>query len=130
MTRRVLSVVVTAPLAAAQKRNAQNKGTEVELLEISAHVEEKRVNIDGRITNPGDRPIRKLNVIFEILDSDNNVLTRQQGPVEEPVLEPGAESAFQMQIQYHARAVRFRVLAEDGSGRELRLGNAGPFPIE
>jgi hypothetical protein len=131
MTRRVfLAAAAAGPLVRAQKKNAQNKGPEVEVLEISAHVESGRVAIDGRLKNTAERPIRKLNVIFEVLDSDGKVLTRQQGPIDEPVLEAGDEAALQMQMHYHARAVNFRVLAEDGSGRELRLANAGPFAIE
>jgi hypothetical protein len=131
MTRRVfLAAAAAVPVAHAQNRNAKNKGPEVRVVEVTAHVEDGRVNIDGRLRNAAERPIRKLNVIFEVLDSDGNVLTRQQGPIDEPVLEPGEESVLQIQMHYHARAVTFRVLAEDGSGRELRLANAGPFAIE
>jgi hypothetical protein len=88
------------------------------------------VNIDGRVKNTSERPIRKLIVIFEVLDPSNNVLTKQQGPIEEPVLEPGEEGAFHVQIAWHARGHSFRVSFEDGSGRDLRAENTGPFPIE
>jgi hypothetical protein len=131
MTRRVfLAATAAGPLVFGQKKNAQNKGPEVQVLEMSAHVEDGRVAIDGRLKNTAERPIRKLTVIFEVLDSDGNVLTRQQAPVDEPVLEPGDETALQLQMHYHARAVNFRVLAEDGNGRELRLANSGPFALE
>ena len=131
MTRRVFMAGAFAACDTfAQKKNAQNKGPEAEVLQFSARVEEKRVNIDGAIKNAGERPIRKLRIIFEVLDSDNRVLTRQQGPLDEPFLESGDEAAFQIQMHYHARAVSVRVAAEDGSGKELRLANAGPFVIE
>lgn len=131
MNRRLfLAAIAFGAVAAAQKKSGSTKGPEVQVLEVSARAEDNRVNIDGRLKNSMDRPIRKLNVIFEVLDGDGKVLTRQQGPIDEPVLEAGEEASFQTQIHFHARAVSLRVLAEDGSGRELRLENAGPFPIE
>jgi hypothetical protein len=134
MIRRVFLAAVAAAAGhqavLAQKKNAKNTGPEVRVLEISARAESGRVTIDGKLRNTAQRPIRKLSVIFEVLDSDNNVLTRQQGPIDEPVLEPGDETALQVQMHYHARAVNIRLLVEDGSGRELRLDNAGPFAIE
>lgn len=131
MTRRTVIAVLTASgIATAEKKAAAPKGPEVELLEAAARVEDSRVNIDGRVKNTSDRPIRKLNVIFELLDPSNNVLTKQQGPIEEPVLEPRGEGSFHAQIAWHARGHAFRVSFEDGSGRDLRAENTGPFAIE
>jgi hypothetical protein len=131
MTRRLFfATAAVFRLAGADKKRAQDKGPEIQVVEISAYVEERRVKIDARLKNSAERPVRGLTVILEILDGDSHVLTRQQGPIDEPVLEPGEESVLRMQIHYHARAVSLRVLAEDSGGRELRIGNAGPFPIE
>lgn len=131
MTRRALiAAISTAASLRAQKNSGQQKGPEVELLEAAAHVEEQRVNIDGRVKNVAGKPIRKLTVIYEILDPSNHVLTKQQGPVEEPVLEAGEEGTFHAQMAYHARTHAFRLSFEDGSGRELRSEKTGPFPVE
>ena len=132
MTRRLLfaAVCVWASSLRAQKKNAEKKGPDVELLEATAQLEDRRVNIDGRVRNTGGKPIRKLNFILEILDSDRKVLTRQQGKFDEEVLDPGDEAIFRAQIAWHARAESFRVEFEDGSGRELTAANTGPFSIE
>ena len=131
MTRRtLLASVAVLPSLFAQKKNAEKKGPEVHLLEATAQVEEQRINIDGRVRNTGEKPIRKLNFILEMLDSDRKVLTRQQGRIDEDVLDPGDEALFRAQIAWHARAVSFRLEFEDGGGRELMAANTGPFPIE
>jgi hypothetical protein len=131
MTRRtVIALCAALPLVRAQKRSENSKGPELELLEASARIEDNRVNIDGRLKNTSDRALRKVVVVFEMLDTSNNVLTKQQGPIEEPVLEPGDEGSFHVQIASHARGHSFRLAFEDGSGRDLRAENLGPFPIE
>lgn len=131
MTRRTviasLAIVVSAH---SQKKSAQQKAPEIELLDASAKVEDSRVNIDGHVKNTSERPIKKLIAIFEVLDPSDNVLTKQQGPIEQSVLEPGEEGSFHVQIAWHARGHAFRVSFEDGSGRDLRAENTGPFPIE
>ena len=126
MTRRIV-IAALGSAAFAQKKPAP---PEVELLEATAGVEEQRVNIDGRVRNTAQKPIRKLVVVYEILDPANNVLTRQQGPIEEPVLDLSDEARFAAQLAWHARSHAFRLFFEDGSGRELRAENTGPFPIE
>ena len=131
MTRRtLLATIALLPLLRAQKKNAEKKGPEVHLIEATAQVEDRRVNIDGRVRNSGERPIRKLNFILEMLDSDRKVLTRQQGRIDEDTLDPGDEAIFRAQVAWHARAVSFRLEFEDGGGRELLAENAGPFAIE
>jgi hypothetical protein len=132
MTRRfVLLSLASVPLCFAQKKKpAQDKGPEVELLEASAHVEDSRLNMDGRLRNVGERPIRKLRIYSEILDSDKKVLTRQQGDLGMEEFEPGEESRFEAQMAYHARAIWFRLEFEDAGGRELRAEKTGPFQIE
>lgn len=133
MTRRFCLALAAFPFAAeAQKKKPAYRGPEVELLSASARLEDGRLNLDGRVRNTGDRPIIKLIVIWEILDSDKRVLTRQQGPVEPAEVAPGEECEVQAQIASHARAISFRVSFEDGSGRELRTNEKknGPFHIE
>ena len=131
MTRRCALVsFALLPLLRAQKKNAEKKPPEVHLVEATAQVEDRRINIDGRVRNTGEKPIRKLNFILEMLDSDSKVLTRQQGRIDEDTLDPGDEAIFRAQIAWHARAVWFRVEFEDGGGRELMAANTGPFAIE
>lgn len=113
-----------------QKKKSDRSQPEIELMNVRAAVESGRVEIDGRVKNTSEKPVRKLVIFFEMLDSDRRVLTRQQGAIEELVLEPGSEAAFSGQITWHARAVAYRLSFEDGSARELRGLNTGPFAIE
>ena len=131
MTRRFATTLFAGSLLLqAQKKNSQQKGPEIELLEATAQLDGNRVNIDGRVKNVSEKPVRKLNVVFEILDPANNVLTRQQGPIEEAMLEPGDEGSFHAQMAWHARSHAYRLSFEDGSGKELRAEKTGPFTIE
>jgi hypothetical protein len=131
MTRRTLvASIAVLPSLRAQKKNAEKKGPDVHLVEATAQLEDGRVNIDGRVRNTSEKPIRKLNFILEMLDSDRKVLTRQQGRIDEDTLDPGDEAVFRAQIAWHARAVLFRLEFEDGGGRELMAENTGPFAIE
>lgn len=102
----------------------------IEMLEASARREDAHIAIDGRLRNFGDKAARKLRIHFEILDGDRNVLTRQTGGIDDPELAPGAEAEFHNQIQAHARAVAVRFAFEDAGGRDLKMKNTGPFPIE
>jgi hypothetical protein len=130
VTRRSFAMTIAGgSIVAAAKKKSQAKGPEIELLDHSAKIEEARINLDGRVKNLADHPVRKLTVVYEILDSDKNVLTRQKGPIDEEELPQGEEAGFSSQITYVARSVYYRFEFEDGSERELRSENTGPFAI-
>jgi hypothetical protein len=129
MTRRLVLLSIPTVLF-AQQRKSKDKGPEVELLEATARVEDGVLLLDGRLKNVSEKSIRGLTIIFEVLDPNKNVLTKQQGPIEEKQLEPGEEGRFEVQMAFHARAVWFRMWFEDGGARELRAEKTGPFPIE
>jgi hypothetical protein len=125
-----LVLACLVPLAMAQKKQAQPKPPEIEVIEVAARREDSLLTVDLKLRNAGERAAKKLVVIFEVLDSDKNVLTRQQGEIEEPELEPGEESEINVQMAMHARAVQVRFSFEDGSGRDLKALKPGPYPIE
>jgi hypothetical protein len=104
LTRRSLTFILSCytPLLAAKKKS-QTKEPEIVLLDAVAKVEDARVVVDGHVRNTSDKPIRRLTVIYEVLDSDKKVLTRQKGPIDQETLEPGEEAQFSAQMQYHAR---------------------------
>jgi hypothetical protein len=125
-----LLLLTGAPFAYAQKKKQELKEAEIEVIEPAVRREEGRITVDGKLKNTGEKPARKLTVFYEILDSDRNVLTRQKGGIDEQELEPDQETEIHAQMHFHARAVHVRLTFEDGSGRELRGINAGPFTIE
>jgi hypothetical protein len=125
--------ILALALAAAafpQKKNPQLREAEIEVIDAAARHEEGRITFDATLKNTGEKPARKLTVFYEVLDSDRNVLTRQKGGIDMHQLEPGDSTEVHAQMHYHARAIRLRLTFEDGSGRELRGVNAGPFTIE
>ncbi len=114
--------------AAQQKRKP--KPPEVEVMQIAARRVEGLVTIDGRVRNSGDRPLRKLSLLFDLLAPGDEVVTRQRGTVEEETLEPGAEAEFHWQMRDPVRAVSLRVQAVDGSGTDLVVRKPGPYPLD
>jgi hypothetical protein len=66
---------------------------------------------------------------FEFFDSDGKMISRKNTTVVEDELEDGETEEFSVQTPSPARAVVFRVEAEDAQGRYLRLEQNGPYPI-
>src|SRR4051794_38691796 len=127
--RSFLLVTSLAPLLLGAKKS-QSKGPEIQLLESSGKVENGKIAIDGRAKNLSDRALRKLTVIYDMLDSDKNVLSTQKGEVEQEELPVGEESAFHAKMGFPPRAVSFRLNFEEIGERELRSAKFGPFPIQ
>jgi hypothetical protein len=121
---------VLALLPAFSQQKPKKPEPAIEMTEVVAKREDPRLTIDGRLKNTGDRAAKKLVIIFEVLDGDKNVLTRQTGGVDGDDLDPGAEAEFHNQMHFHARAVSVRFAFEEGNGREIRAVNTGPFLID
>lgn len=130
MNRRVfLAAAGCAPVLSGAKKS-KAKEPEIEVVEASVKAEDGRLLVDGRLRNVSGRTVDGLKVIYEVLDADNKVLTRQTGTIPGAVLDAGEEAEFHVQMAAHARGISMRFEFEDGGGRELRAGGAGPFPIE
>lgn len=107
------------------------KGHDVEILEAKARrVEEGRLSVDGRIRVTGRKSVNGLALTFDFLTSDGELLSSEKAAVEEDVINRGEESAFHAEAQNPPGSVRFKIRAFDGSGRQLRVGNDGPFVID
>jgi hypothetical protein len=119
-------VLVTVGGAALGQRKA-----EVELLEVKARrLEDGAIVVDGRVRSGASKPIKDLSMAFDFLAADNEPLTTQTIAVEQDLLKRGEETGFHAEARNPPGAVRFRVRAIDGSGKELRISNKGPFPVE
>ena len=123
-------ILALTPALIAQKSKQQLKDPEIQVIEIAVRRDEGRITIDATLKNTGDKPARDLRIFYEILDSDRRVLTRQMGGIEQKDLDPEDETEVQAQMHFHARAVSVRLEFEDGSGRNLKATNTGPFVIE
>jgi hypothetical protein len=118
-------LLLAGSLALAQK------GHDLEILEAKARrVEEGRLSLDGRIRVTGRKSISGLALTFDFLTSDGELLSSQNAAVEDDVINRGDESGFHAEAQNPPGSVRFKIRAFDGSGRQLRVGNDGPFVID
>jgi len=127
--RCIFLLVCTAVLGLPQKK-PQPKPAEIELTEVSVHRDGGNVAIDGKLKNQGERPVKNLRVFIDFRDPDHNVISTRRGGIEERVLDPQAEAEFHAQVPDEVRAVDVQFRYEDGSGRDLKGINAGPFAIE
>ena len=125
--RVILALALAAGFTAAEKKK---KPPDLEVVEASAHRGESKISIDGRVRNSGEKPIKNLMLIFDFMAPGRQVITTQKAPIDEELLDRGTEAAFHMELNDPPRSVEFQINAADGSGRELRVAKAGPFPIE
>lgn len=88
-----------------------------------------RITIDGTVRNTGTVPLSRLTLSFDLLDDGGKTISRRRGPVEEEVLEPGAESVFGFLVPDEARAVSVRVSAEQRE-RFVAVVKPGPYYFE
>ena len=129
----IAAVAITAIVLTAGRSNAadkKKKPPDVQIVEASAHRGESKVSLDGRLRNSSEKPIKALMLLFDFMAPGRQVVTTQKAPIDEELLEPGKEAAFHMELNDPPRSVEFQINAADGSGRELRVAGAGPFPIE
>jgi len=131
MKRRLLLVLLLAvAVSGADKRKKQPKPPDLQVMEATAQRTEDRIVLDGRIRNSGEKPVMGLVLLFDFLAPGRSVITTQKSSVEEETLEPGSDAVFRVQLNDPVRAVEFQLSAVDKDGRDLRVANAGPFPIE
>jgi hypothetical protein len=127
----ILSLGLASLLAQKdRKRNTPPKPPEVEVVEATARRQERRVALDGRVRNSGERPIQGLVLLFDFMAPGRSVITTKRGSVEDGIVEPEQEVEFHVQLEDQPRAVHFRIGAEDGSSRDLKVVKGGPFPID
>jgi hypothetical protein len=118
-------------LSAADKPRKQPSGPpRIEVMEMSVSREDRDLVVEGRVRNAGQRPIRKLVLIFQFLAPGKETIAKGRGPAEEDVLEPGQSHEFRYHLPDNARAVWLLLKAEDATGDEPRVIKPGPYPIE
>ena len=127
MRRTVILWLVFAAVLFPQQKKGK---AEVSVLSATAYRQEGIIRLDGRVRNSGEMPVHQLILAFDFMAAGRQVITTQKGPVEAEVLEPGEETEFHLKLRDPVRAVEFRMNAEDGSGRDLKVLKGGPFPIE
>src|SRR5947209_5598991 len=123
----ILTVILVLTVSGADKKK---KPPDITIVECKSRRGDSKITFDGRVRNTGEKTINGLVLLFDFLSSDKVVLTTLNGPVEDEVLQPGAESTFHLESDQPPRAVTYQLNAVDRNGRDLRVANAGPFAIE
>jgi hypothetical protein len=129
MSRRLLLLCLAlALLGAAQGRKP--KPSTVRVVEMAARRTEGTIELDGRVANTSDRTLQKLVLMFDILAPGGEVLTTQQGGVEEALLEPGDTADFHWKMREPARAVHILIRARERNKLDVSVEDPGPYTIE
>jgi hypothetical protein len=119
-----LLLVLALALAAADKKG------DLEIIEVSGHRGEITISIEGRLRNTSDKPLRRLTLVIDFMAPGRQVVTTQKARIDEEILPVGEESVFRLEVKAPPRSVEFQFNAEDDRGRDQRVVNSGPFPIE
>jgi len=129
MRRILLASLALTLLLAAQDRKP--KPPEIEFVQVSVHrIDDQLLAADGSLRNTSAKTINKAQIIFEFFAPGKQSITIQKGSPEPDTIEPGDLVEFHLQLRAPARAVQVVLGAEDGSGRDLRVGKPGPYPVE
>ncbi len=128
--RRLLVCLCLSAACLAVAAKKKPKPPDVEVLEVTGRRSADNIQIDGRVRNSGEKPIRGMILLFNFLGPDKESLTTQKSPIDEEVLEPGKEASFRVELAAPPRAVQFEMNATDTQDRDFRVANAGPFTIE
>lgn len=129
MRRTILACLALALFLPAQDKKP--KTPELEFTQVSVHrINDTLLAADGSVRNTGTKSYRRVQIVFEFFAPGKQSITIQRGSPEPDLIPPGELVEFHLQLRAPARAVQVTLGAEDGSGRELRVGNAGPYPVE
>jgi len=130
MKRRAAVLLLIALFSSwGQQPRKEQSATRLEVVELKAARDGRRITLDGEVRNTGTRSLTKVVLIFDLLDADRNTISSRRGPIDELVLDPGDSSAFHFYAPDQARAVEVSVRAQQ-HGLEIQVAKAGPFPIE
>lgn len=116
-------------MCAADKKPKPAKTPSVQVVEIRCQRTESRVTVDGRVRIGGNKQLERFTIFFDFLATDGAVITTRRNDYPDEVLSPGQDVDFNLYLPDPVRAVHVVVRAEYKNGQELRVANAGPFPI-
>ena len=129
MRKTLLAGLALVLLLPAQDKKP--KPPELEVTQVSVHrIDDTVIAVDGSVRNTSAKTYNKLQIVFEFYAPGMKSITIQRGAPEADVIAAGDLVEFHLQLRAPARAVHVTLGAEDGSGRELRVGKSGPYPVE
>jgi hypothetical protein len=117
--------------ASLRGQDKKPKPPELKVLQANIRrVDERMIAVDGSVENTGTKTYNKMQLVFEFFAPGHKSITIQKGATDIDTIPPGEVAEFHLQLRAPARAVEVTIGAEDGTGRELRVGEGGPFPVE
>jgi hypothetical protein len=125
-----LIVLLLCALFSAGAQQKGKKPADARLLEAKVVREIGRITVDGKVRVTGEKPLHGLVIYFDFRSPEKEVVTTQKAVITEELVEAGYEGVFHSEMADAARAVKYTLRAFDAREKELRLENAGPFPIE
>jgi hypothetical protein len=128
--RVLLLAAVILSLCASATGQRKKRPADVDVIETRARRVEGKITLDGRVSFTGERPAHGLVIVFDFLSPEHEVVTSQKTQVADDVVRAGQEASYQTVLVDPVRAVTYQVRAFDGNERDLRVSNAGPYPIE
>jgi hypothetical protein len=128
--RILLMALIGLTVCAQGAPQKQKKPTDIEILETRARRTEDKILVDGNVRVSGEKPLRGLVVVFDLISAEKTVVATEKAVLGEDAVDPGQERSYRAATADTFRAVTYRIRAFDTAGRELRVGNGGPFSIE
>jgi len=129
--RRTFTVLLVASGVPTLAQDKKPKAPELKVLQANVRrVDERMIAVDGSVENTGTKTYNKMQLVFEFFAPGHKSITIQKGATDIETIPPGEVAEFHLQLRAPARAVEVTIGAEDGNGRELRVGEGGPFPVE
>jgi len=124
------AVLLTGTGAAAADKKEKPKPAVVEMQDLKVAVDGKKISIDGVVLNSGERTIEKLVLSFHFFDTEHHPVTTLKLEIDEQSIEPGADAEIHAAAYEPPRSVSMEVTAADRGEKDLKVVNAGPYPIE
>ncbi len=124
-------LIVAVGVAVLIGQDKKPKTPELEVSQLTCRrIDEQLIAVDGSMKNTGTKTIRGLVIVFEFFAPGKQSITVQKGAPEPDTVVAGDLVEFHLQLKAPARAVHLEIGAVDGNGRDLRVGKAGPYPVE
>lgn len=130
MTRGIVIFLILAVTLFPQSKKKPPKPPDIMMVMPVIRNEGGVITFDGKVANSSEKPIKAMILIIDFLGPNKELLTTWRGPIESELLKPGEEAEFALQVKAPQKAVSIRFNASDADGRDLRMDNSGPFPIE
>jgi hypothetical protein len=128
----ILALLLSATLAGAdKKKDKPSRPPELTVLKLhAARNDNRRVDLDVTVQNTSPKALRKLRITFEFRDTEDKIIAARNMEADDPDFPAGEEMTLALETPDQVRAVAITVSALDRDGRELYIGNPGPYPIE